>query len=227
MIKLRLKSGHHFLLEQGFYPIFLSTLLMVPLYAYPIYLSGYLAYKSLLWNFFLAAIPYPWALVTAALHRRLPGQWLYLIIPGLFWLAFLPNAPYLVTDVVHFRGYFSLRMWHEVISMVALVWTGLFIAIYSLRTMQTIVQDYSNAFMSWLFVMAILLLNGLGVYLGRFLRWNSWDLLTNPGRIMDDTLTLFNGSSGSLTSLFFIVQMAIFLLVCYITVTMTYSKRQV
>ncbi|MEM7028643.1 MAG: DUF1361 domain-containing protein [Chloroflexota bacterium] len=225
--KANLRSWHHFFLEHGVYPVFFSALLIVPLYAYPLYRAGYLVHRPLLWNFFLATIPYPCALLAAYLHGRFPKRWLYLIIPSTIWLAFLPNAPYLVTDVVHFRTYFFRSLWHEVISMVALVWTGLFIAIYSIRTMQYIIKDYTNTVLSWVFVIIILLLNGLGVYLGRFLRWNSWDLITNPDRILDDATVLFNGSRGSLVSLLFVIQMAIFMLICYLTITITYPQKRV
>jgi uncharacterized membrane protein len=119
-------------------------------------------------------------------HRRYPKQWWLLLIPGAFWLVFFPNAPYIITDLGHLAERPPVPLWYDVgtVSMFAL--TGLFLGVHSLRIMHGLVRNYVGPFLGWLFVIAVLPLGGLGVYLGRFLRWNSWDLLVQPKGVLSD-----------------------------------------
>jgi uncharacterized membrane protein len=179
---------------------------------------GYtLTYIFLIWNLFLAWIPYLCSLWAARTHRRYPRRWLLLIIPGVMWFAFFPNAPYILTDLMHLRARAPIPIWYDVVMIVVFAWTGLFLAIYSLRTMHIVVRDYVGSFVAGLFVFGILGLSGLGIYVGRFLRWNSWDLLLHPRSVLANVAShMVNPWSypqaWGVTLLF-----ATFLLICYVT----------
>jgi hypothetical protein len=109
----RLIQSHRFLARRGLYPILLSSLLAIGLFASRAYLvvrlenspaislGHTLTYAFLVWNLFLAWIPFLSSLWAARIHQRFPSHWWYLLIPGALWLAFFPNAPYIVTDFLH------------------------------------------------------------------------------------------------------------------------------
>jgi uncharacterized membrane protein len=122
-------------------------------------------------------------MVTAGLHRLYVKHWWPLVAPGLAWLAFFPNAPYLVTDLYHLEYRPPVPMWFDIGLILIYAFTGFFLAAASLRTMQSLVKAFLGGWVSWLFALTAIGLGGLGIYLGRFVRVNSWDLLFHPFRI--------------------------------------------
>lgn len=142
-------------------------------------------FSFLIWNLFLAWIPYLAALWINQRQRRGAG-WLSLCAGLLVWLAFLPNAPYIVTDFVHFRALPSIPLWFDLVLLFASASTGLLLGLLSLREVHLILKRWlSNAF-SWSFILIAISLSGFGVWLGRFQRWNSWDLVIRPHHLLSD-----------------------------------------
>jgi uncharacterized membrane protein len=182
----RLAAVHRFLAANALYPLVLSSLLAVSLLAGRFYLSRTVTYTFLLWNLFLAWIPYASSLWAGRLHDRHQGRWWLLIVPGALWLAFFPNAPYILTDFWHLTERAPVPMWYDIGLLASFAWTGLALAVYSLRTMHRLVAHYTGRVAGWLFAAAVMGLGGLGIYLGRFLRWNSWDLVVNPTELLAD-----------------------------------------
>jgi uncharacterized membrane protein len=92
-----------------------------------------LRYGFLLWNLFLAWLPACTALVAYNLYRT--HSWRsWLLVPGcaFVWLMFLPNAPYLVTDIMHLQPSAGVPYWYDLILVVAFAWTGVFLGVVSL-----------------------------------------------------------------------------------------------
>jgi uncharacterized membrane protein len=212
---------HRFLVRQALYPMLLSTLLACGLLGARAYLSGVWTYLFLVWNLFLAWIPYLISLWTAYIDQRQPRRRWYLVISGLVWLSFFPNAPYIVTDLGHLQSRPPIPIWYDIGLLAIFAWTGLFLAVFSLRTMQMLVKAIVGSLASWLFVTGIVGLSGLGIYLGRFLGWNSWDLLLHPRAVLTDVIIrltnpLHHPATFGVTLLF-----ALFLLVCYLTITVS------
>jgi uncharacterized membrane protein len=208
---------HHFLARQALYPMLLSTGLACGLFVGRVYLSHGATYRFLVWNLFLAWIPYVSSLWAVWLHQAHPRHWWLLGLPGAVWLIFFPNAPYILTDFLHLQSRWEVPMWFDTVLIAAFSWTGLFLGIFSLRAMQSLVRAFLGSTVSWLFVFGTLVASSLGIYIGRFLRWNSWDLLLHPQSIWDDvTIRLANPlvyrQTFGVTLLF-----AAFLLVCYLT----------
>ncbi len=174
---------HRFLDAHSFYPLLLATMLAAAIYILRLLLSRGFAYNILVWNLFLAWLPYGFSLVAAGLHRLFVKRWGLLVIPGLAWLAFFPNAPYLVTDLYHLVYRPPVPMWFDIGLVAIYAFTGFFLAAASLHTMQGLVRAYLGGPVSWLFAIGAIGLGGLGIYLGRFVRLNSWDLLFHPYRI--------------------------------------------
>jgi uncharacterized membrane protein len=208
---------HHFLASHLFYPILLSTLLAGVLFAMRAYQSHTLIFKNLIWNLFLAWAPYFWSLFTSFLDLHFKRHWWLLITPGVLWLIFFPNAPYLVTDFLHLRDYPRVPIWYDIGMLATFAWTGVFLAIASLRTMHILVQKYLGWFIGWSFTGIALVLGGLGIFLGRFSRWNSWDLLLQPKDIFYDITSRLLDPLSNLQFFGFTALYTAFLLVCYLT----------
>lgn len=216
---------HRFLLGRMAYPIFLCSILALAMYYLRTLLSQRIEYDFLPWNLFLAAIPYGFSLIAWLVHKRYQGRWWLLLAPFLLWLIFFPNAPYLVTDLLHLDPEPPIPPWYDIALFATFVWTGCLLSVISLNIMHSVVENYVGSVAGWLFVAATIVLSGLGIYLGRFLNWNSWDLLLDPQGVLGDVLfrlihPIRFVQIYSVTLLF-----AAFLLVCYLTF-MSVQRRE-
>jgi uncharacterized membrane protein len=178
---------HHLLLQQSFYPLMLCTTLAISFLAARTYMAGSLQYRFLVWNLFLAWVPYGCSLIAIKLDRAAPAdrsrdRSLKAIV-WVTWLAMFPNAPYIITDFVHLWQIRPLNWWYDLGMMLTFALAGCFLGIVSLRIMHDLVRPRVGAVGGWLFVTIVAALSGFGIYLGRFARLNSWDLLARPHRV--------------------------------------------
>jgi uncharacterized membrane protein len=211
---------HRFLLCQSFYPLVLSSLLAVTIYSGRLIRAEFaLTYFNLIWNLFLAWVPYGFAFLAALLDRWFPRAWWLLLVPGFLWLIFFPNAAYIITDFTHLEPRPYVPLWYDILMLVTFAWTGVFLAVASLHTMQDLVRKYLGGVVSWVFVAIALGLNGLGIYLGRFDRWNSWELFTYPEQIVADVVQRVANPLENLRFIGFTGILTAFLLICYLMFT--------
>lgn len=182
----RVQRLNRFLGNQYFYPLLLSSALAIGLYAGRVMMYETRTFGFLVWNLVLAWLPYIWSLWALSIHRRYPRRWWWLLLPGALWLLFFPNAPYIVTDFLHLYQRLRVPLWYDIGLLISFAWAGCFLAVASLSMMHAIIKDYVGDRWSWLIVIAIIGLSGLGVYVGRFLRWNSWDLVLYPQLVLRD-----------------------------------------
>lgn len=218
-----LRNLHRFFVNQLFYPLVLSSLLAMAIFTGRVLLSHSLEFDNLPWNLFLAWTPYLFSLLAVTLQRLFPRQWLLLIIPVGLWLIFYPNAAYIVTDFLHLEQRPGIPLWYDILLLAAFSWTGMFLAIASLGAVQGLVKEYLGSFAGWLFAAIALGLSGLGIYLGRFGRWNSWDLLFQPKNILKDIALALINPFENRTFFGFTILITAFLVVCYL---MFISVRQ-
>ncbi len=174
-------------------------------------------YEFLVWNLFLAWLPYLFALWIVILRRREPERRWKVVLPGVLWMLFLPNAPYIVTDFNHllFRRAFPLM--YDIVLIFAFAWTGLLLGVASLHLLQGAVRRALGGVAAAGFVVASAALAGAGIYLGRFLRWNSWDVLKRPG---DMVATLVDVVHNPMEHTYAIGHSLVFttmLLICHVT----------
>lgn len=205
----------------------LSTILSLGLHLVRIARTGSNPYAFFPWDLFLAWLPMLAALAAYNLHRRKLSRrgWAVVIALAAFWLLFMPNAPYLVTEFINLRrgfpgggqfggGQFNatpqpgagprfagggdfgpggdflafasngLPQWYDILLFVAFAWTGVFLGIASLFLMQEVVREIRGRMAGWLFALIALALTSFGIYLGRFIRLNSWDVILNPLRLL-------------------------------------------
>jgi uncharacterized membrane protein len=212
----QLQGLHHFLARQTIYPILLSTAFALALFSSRVLQSQSFAYRNLIWNLFLAWMPYLFSLWAAALYSSRPGRWWVLIFPGILWLIFFPNAPYIITDFLHLADRPGVPIWYDILMLATFAWTGCFLAIASLRTMQLLVKNHVGWLMSWVFAGSVLTLGGIGIYLGRFSRWNSWDIFFSPKEIFLDVATRVVNPLSNLSFFGFTIIFTAFLIVSYL-----------
>lgn len=176
---------HGILAAHRFYPLLASSSLAASLLALRISLSGRLTLAFLAWNLALAWIP--WICSTVAWTAKSRAG---TVIAGVVWIAFLPNAPYLVTDFLHLHPRAPIPLWFDIALLASFAWSGCLLAVVSLRAMHVLVTRRFGAPAGWAFVAGATGLTGLGIYIGRFLRWNSWDLAVRPAEVLDDIITM-------------------------------------
>lgn len=177
-------------------------------------LAGQSAHSYLVWNLFLAWVPLGCAMLARRWERsggRAAGA-------GCAWLLFFPNAPYLVTDLVHLRPHSPVPLWADILLLQFFIWLALMIGFASLFEMQAIVRRRCGRRAGWGFAVLSLALAGFGVYLGRFERWNSWDVLVAPGSIWLDlwsvaTQPAAHARAATFSGLCFVVLLFAYLLV--------------
>lgn len=182
-------------------------------------------YGFMLWNLFLAWIPLGCSLLATTLHQRTWRNYvLFLPLAGL-WLLFFPNAPYLVTDLIHLHWLDPKILWFDLIMFPAFAWTGFFIGFVSLHWMQVWLEKLFGRGLSWLFALGTLGLSAYGVYLGRFLRWNSWDIFMEPFGLWADIWAQIRHPLQHLPSFMFTVLLATFFLCAYFML-LAYTRLQ-
>jgi len=171
--------------------------------------TGRITFLTLIWNLLLAYIPY---FMTAHAGSQWPGfqwcrsqwrgaQWRRRIGGklrfGLFfgcWLLFIPNTFYILTDLFHLNDRFNDRLvpqWYDLVLILSFAWNGLLLGVLSIRKMENILAPEPDGVrfakrQELLFLYPIMWLNALGVYIGRYLRYNSWDVVTNPFDLFRD-----------------------------------------
>ena len=136
---------HRFLAARSFYALALCSLLALGVLAGRIVLSDTFGFRFLVWNLFLAWVPYLLSLLTEALHRPAAPRRLAAALTGCGWLLFFPNAPYLVTDFVHLPGARGVPWWYDVGLLAIFAWTGCFLGVVSLWRMQRVVRRSAGA----------------------------------------------------------------------------------
>jgi len=194
-----------------------ATLLSLILFRVRTILSGSLDYVFLVGNIFLAWIPLGLAHTATTLSWKRKYIMLSLPFAAGLWLLFFPNAPYILTDLQHLGNPKpGIPVWFDVLLIIWFAWTGLLLGMVSLFLMQDIVRREFGRVAGWLFVFAVGILGSLGIYIGRFLRWNSWDLFFNPLERLTDFLHY--ATHPSMQSIIFIGVFSTFFIFFYITI---------
>ncbi|PIQ29152.1 DUF1361 domain-containing protein [bacterium (Candidatus Blackallbacteria) CG17_big_fil_post_rev_8_21_14_2_50_48_46] len=171
-------------------PFSLLGLFSVALLFFRIRYTGTPYFSFLVWNLFLALIPLAVSTIFRLGENRFQGlPWL---VAGLaLWLPFFPNAPYIITDLIHLRYRMNMPVWFDALLILSFALCGLLAGFLSLWDFEQAIARRWGAWAGVGFSGLTLFLAGVGIYLGRFLRWNSWDLLHHPRAVLTDTLQPF------------------------------------
>jgi uncharacterized membrane protein len=192
-----------------------ATFLCGVLWSARVFATRQLYFSYLVWNLFLAWLPLVFAITTRSLFERRGWNWRTLV-SGVVWLLFLPNASYIVTDLIHLRSHPPVPHWFDATLFAAFAFTGVALGFVSLRIIHDVVAERRGWLRGWVFVFGVLALCGFGIYLGRIGRWNSWDVLARPHVLLDDLQTMFGSRANLRYTLRFSGVFFVFLTLCYV-----------
>jgi len=165
----------------------LLTLWLAALVLTRVALTGSIFGLFLVWNLFLAAVPLMASTALVALDRK-GGRMSARLALAAVWLLFLPNAPYILTDLVHLAERPPVPFWFDLALLLSAAGTGLLSGYVALADVQSVLARHWGHRVAWATSVGVLFLSAFGIYLGRELRWNSWDVLTAPGTLAADIL---------------------------------------
>lgn len=135
----------------------------------------------LLWNLFLAVVPLYFS------HKALQAKKnIYIWMLSGAWLLFFPNAMYIVTDLFHLRERPDAPLWFDLLLLFSTALNGIIMGFLSLYNIEKLLVRYVSRKVSYPIVFLFFVLCGYGVYLGRYERWNSWDVITQPYGLLYD-----------------------------------------
>ncbi|WP_228444693.1 DUF1361 domain-containing protein [Chryseobacterium shandongense] len=165
--------------------LIVMTLFCFSLSLFRYYISETKVFLFLNWNLFLAWIPF---FISSFLVIFKIRSKLSLVVAITVWILFFPNSPYILTDLFHLRNRNSIPIWYDLVVILSYAWTGLFCGFVSLLDIEKLLSDYCRRSVINIMTISFLFITSFGVYLGRFLRWNSWDILSNPFGLFNDIL---------------------------------------
>ena len=164
----------------------------------------------LVWNLFLAIIPF--AITTGLMSKPKVGK-LTLVVSFGVWLLFLPNAPYIVTDLLHLTRTDQQYLWLDILVIMSFAFNGLILFFLSLSDMEKLLKQHLKPKIVFPILLSIFGLTAFGIYLGRFLRYNSWEIINNPLGIFSDMFQLI--FEPNLEAWIFTLTFASFLAISY------------
>lgn len=188
-------------------PLWRALLVLAALTAFALVLvasrtayTGRETYDFLVWNLFLAWVPVAFAVGAALLARGGGGgkrARLGVAALVLCWLAFFPNGPYILTDLMHLRTTFGGPLWLDLLMVLTCALAALLVSLISLRIVHVTADALTGRrWLGWTLAVGSCFAGGFGVYLGRFLRWNSWDLVIRPADVLGGAVETITGARG-------------------------------
>jgi uncharacterized membrane protein len=181
---------------------------------------------GLVWNLFLAWIPFMLAYFAHAVSWRRATLYLVMPLVAFLWLIFFPNAPYMLTDLQDLaRRATDAPLWYDVIIVGWSSWTGMLLGVISLYLMQDIIARTFSRSAGWIFVFVISSLSSFAIYLGRFVRLNSWDILQDPAETAQEVLGIIVDPSMRLAA-FMLLYTFFFLFIFLLLYSFSHMLRE-
>jgi uncharacterized membrane protein len=184
--------------------------------------AGNLRYWYLIWNLFLAWLPILFGYLLVRLLQstkiRSKRQSLELFALGALWLGFLPNTFYLVSDLIHLEPTGEVSLLFDAVLLMFFAWTGLLLGFISVYTIHVELRKRVSQRLGVMLIGAVFILSSFAIYLGRFLIWNTWDIIINPGGILLDISDRVVHPTGYPTTFTTTALFSVVLLTMYYTV---------
>ncbi|MBD0830569.1 DUF1361 domain-containing protein [Aestuariibaculum sediminum] len=169
-------------------------------------------YLFLVWNLFLAVIPF---VITSYLLTKPNLNRIVFYISFCLWLAFLPNAPYIITDFLHLRlGNLNL-LWLDVLMLSSFSLNGLLLFVLSVNDMETLLSKHFRKKIASCIIAITFPLTAFGMYLGRFLRYNSWEIIQYPTALFEDIFDTISNPDLHIDAWLFTLLFGLFLSALY------------
>jgi uncharacterized membrane protein len=208
--------------------MFASSVLSIVLLSFRMYITGSPAFIFLSWNLFLAWIPFLCAMSIKEVGMYPKAKFIRFFLFGI-WLVFFPNSPYIITDLYHLHPRPGMPLWFDLFLIISFAWNGLMLGFTSLIMVQEWLGGRFSKWVNWILIAALMLLCGYGVYLGRFERWNSWDILSHGDSIVKHVFRHFTHPFSNLRMLGVTLVYGTFLFLGYLTLVtlMNVNKSEI
>ena len=171
-------------------------------------------YRFYVWNTFLAIMPFLFSKKLVSQNKISLKAILLLLV----WLLFFPNAPYLITDIIHFKNTNTRLKWIDVIIIISSSWNGLILAVVSLINIETFLNKFLRPAWTTFFIALSIGLCSYGIYLGRILRFNSWDVLIDTDNLFSTSINHFKHPFQNKFIWEFSLVVSLFLSIIYFTI---------
>lgn len=139
-----------------------------------------LTYGFYVWNTFLAVLP----VVFSHLLQRCRSISFRAVLCIIGWLGFFPNAPYIITDLIHYLPDPHVPQWYDLTLVITAAWNGLLLGVVSLMQVEQFLSQHLKPRQVQIAEVISCVLCGYGVYIGRYLRFNTWDTITDPASLI-------------------------------------------
>lgn len=193
-----------------------SLLLSFMLVVLRVLYTGVIYNFFLVWNVFLAFLPYVFSKRLLQSQRKESGI-LKLGFWFVIWLLFVPNAAYILSDFIHLQYEVeSMIFWFDILMIFSMAFTGLFLGSLSFYNIHTFFLRYIKREYVWPVLLSLSLLNGFGIYAGRFWRWNSWYVLSEPKTLLNDIVYRLTDSAELKNVVFFTIAYGMFQFFTYL-----------
>jgi uncharacterized membrane protein len=172
--------------SQFIFALFLSSLVSIGLFIYGAWKDRSFGDDYLVFNLFLAWIPLVFAMrLIVVLRHKLWSSWEALFLTVL-WLIFLPNSFYMISDFIHLQDSSADRVLYDAVMFSSFIYTAFLLGYSSLYPIHLELRKRlsSHAATGWIAI--TLFISSVAIYAGRDLRWNSWNVFTNPGGLLLD-----------------------------------------
>ena len=178
--------------------------------------TGNVKHLYLVWNLVLAWVPYAISLIIPLYSVQMRKPLVYIPVLAA-WLLFLPNAPYIFTDMFHLAPRPGIPVWYDLMLILFYAWTGAMLGFISLLEVHRWVSARWGKNIGWAFASIALVLCSFGIYLGRFGRWNSWNIATKPQYLLYDITDRVIHPFSHMRTVGVTVLFSIFLILAYVT----------
>jgi len=169
------------------------------------------------WNLFLGFVPYYISKKLETKPGWIENRWKFLAV-FISWLLFIPNSFYIITDLFHLHQSDAMPRWFDLTLIFSFAWNGLMLGILSVRQMEKIVLNCYRLRYEFIFLFPVMWLIGLGVYICRYMRFNSWDLIANPFNLLSDIGYMFIHPFRNFSEWAMVGCFSVFITIMYISV---------
>jgi uncharacterized membrane protein len=176
---------------------------------------GKSSFVFILWNIFLSFIPFIISYLLLFFSKKENPNKIIFTIGIFLWILFIPNAPYIITDFIHLSLVRGVPVLFDICLLFSSASVGLILGFNSLFHIEQILKIKYTSKITSLIMGVVILVISFGVYLGRFLRFNSWDIFINHTLLIDNVFKIFTQSKTHIEVYLYTLLFFFFLILSY------------
>lgn len=176
-----------------------------------VYVLGSYSFLFLVWNLFLAWVPYIASLFLDVKQRMVQ------VFAWVVFTAFLANAPYIITDLIHVKTLAKVNPFFDAAVIFFAAWLGMMLSCVALNNMYTHLRARFSRAKVYTVMGLFFWLVAIALYLGRYKRWNSWNLITHPTEIVSDFVRVVADMRADPSAVYASIAISFITFVCFVT----------